>query len=98
MVNRIVIQHQYKEPGKEHVEVWGEIEVDCPADLVMAWQLRLKSIYNILLTPDVEDFAAMKYVVNKGAKNNYASIYTWRISTAGRASGSVWLNFLAKGE
>ena len=101
---RLDIQHEYKEPGKEFVEVWGEVEITSPA-LVRARDLRLKSIQNLLLTVDVQDTTgvghdifASKTVYNKGQKMNTASIYLWDNSTSAEATGSHYVNFLAMGE
>ena len=103
-VFRIDIQHEFKEDGREFVEVWGEIECAHPA-LINARDLRLKSIQNIILTADASTLTGApthvnvtKQVFNKGQKRNQASIYIYDIEGTSSLSGSVYLNFLAMGE
>lgn len=92
------------DPGTETTEVWAEIEVGSPA-LLYARDLRLKSIQQLQLTPDVNgnqpanfDLIATKQIMNKGRKGNAASIYVWDTSGTAHVSGSVYLNVLAMGE
>lgn len=102
-VGRLEIQHEWKEPGREFVEVWGEVEIYNGAGLVHARNLRLKAIENMQLTCDPSthtsaDKFASKWIYEKGRKNNYASIYVWDLSTALADTGSCYVNFLAMGE
>lgn len=99
-IARIDIQHQWKEPGREFTETWGELEITSPA-LVYARDIHLKSIENMVLTVDsgvTSSLYATKQVFNKGRKNNYASIFIWDGATPSQASGSHYVNFLAMGE
>lgn len=100
-VFRLDIQKELRvDPGTETTEVWGEMEIQSPA-MLNAADLRLKSIENILLTPDSRvSYYATKQVMNKGRKGNTASIYLFDGTASGSevTSGSHYLNFLAMGE
>lgn len=101
-----ILKELRADPGTETTEVWGEIEVNDGAGYVYARNLRLKSIQDLQLTANpgangnatTPDLFASKYLINKGRKGNYASIYVWDADGDALASGSHYVNFLAMGE
>lgn len=95
------------DPGTETTEVWGEMEVLAGgAGYVYAADLRLKSIQDLQLTvnPGANGVAtdpnlfASKYLINKGKKGNYASVYVWDAVADALETGSAYVNFVAMGE
>lgn len=106
-IGRLEILKELKvDPGTETVEVWGQVEVNDGAGYLYARNLRLKSIQDLLLTVNpgasgyatTPDLFASKYLINKGRKDNYASVYIWDATGDALASGSHYVNFLAMGE
>jgi hypothetical protein len=106
-IGRLDIQKEVKlDPGTETTEVFGQVEVIDGAGYVYASDLRLKSIQDLLLTVNpgangyatTPDLFASKYLINKGRKGNYASIYVWDATADALASGSQYVNFTALGE
>jgi len=107
-IGRLDIEKELRlDPGTETTEVWGQVEVNNGAGYVYAADLRLKSIEDLLLTvnpgangyPTDPDMFASKYLINKGRKRNYASIYVWDAYTRDAlATGSHYVNFVAMGE
>jgi hypothetical protein len=91
-----------------YITVYGEIKI-AAGEQVWAHELKLNSIEVLTLTPELlipdgHGYMAQKYIYQKGAYNNYASvdIYndagTWQGAGTGRVDGSIWLDFVGKGE
>jgi hypothetical protein len=106
-IGRLDIQKELRiDPGTETTEVWGQVEVISGAGYLYASDLRLKSIQDLQLTANpgangyatTPDLLPSKYLINKGRKGNYASVYVWDCSADALASGSVYVNFTAMGE
>ena len=89
------------------IHVWGEMLI-AAKEMVYAREMKLNTIKVLLLTPEGADHQpviAKKWIYSKGAYDNYASIDLFDDTGAelypGRGrdpTGSVWLNFEAKGE
>ena len=86
-----------KWPGREVTEVWGEISVSS-GDIIHSYDIGLKSIINILFTPESNTGVIVtKYIMNKGQNDNYASVWIWDDRSTPH-TGSLWLNFYAIGK
>jgi len=86
-----------KWPGREVTEVWGEISLSS-GDVVHSYDLRLKSIVNLVLTPESTSGVMVTVnIVNKGQNDNYASVWIWDDAST-QHTGSLWLNFYAIGK
>jgi hypothetical protein len=90
------------------IKVYGEMKI-AAGEVVYAKELKLNTIEVLTLTPEVNKnttvgYIAQKYIYNKGAYDNYASIDiydtagTWLSPGRGPVDGSIWLNFIALGE
>lgn len=90
------------------VRVYGEIKM-ASRERIWAYELGLKTLQVLLLTPEVNfndgiGYMAQKYIHHKGQYDNYASIGIFddasEEQTAGVApiDGSIWLDFEAIGE
>ena len=68
----------------------------------------MKTLQVLVLTPEINrrglGYMAQKFIYQKGAYNNYASIDvfsdagTWQGAGTGPIDGSIWLDFMALGE
>lgn len=94
--------------GLEAGFIEGELRVKS-GDRVYSYDLGLKTIYNIVMTPDVPQpffVHVQKYLNHPGYTDNYASVWLLdangsHISTQRQdlcPGGSVWLNFHAFGQ
>jgi len=91
-----------------HIVVEGEMKIACPC-YVYARELKLKTLQVLVLTPELNlnnglGYMAQKFIYHKGELDNYASIdvyddaSTWQVPATGPVDGSIWLDFIAKGE
>jgi hypothetical protein len=91
-----------------YCKVFGEMLI-AAGERVWAHELKMNSIEVLTLTPELNlnnglGYMAQKYVHQKGAYNNYASIdiyddaSNWITAGNGPVSGSIWLDFVCKGE
>lgn len=90
------------------VKVYGEMKV-AAGERIWAKELGLKTLTVLNLTSEINrglanGYIPEKYIFQKGAYNNYASIDvfsdagTWQGPGTGPIDGSIWLDFIAVGE
>lgn len=88
------------------IKVYGEMKI-AAKERVYAHELKLNTIKVLVLTTETGThhlYHPQKYIVNKGAYGNYASVDIFDANdtemTAGNLpqDGSIWLNFIAMGE
>ena len=88
--------------------VYGEMKI-ASGERIWAHELKLNSIEVLTLTPEIDlnnglGYMAQKFVYRKGEYNNYASIDVYddasvaQIRGTGPVDGSIWLDFVSKGE
>ncbi len=98
----IQIIYAKKIPGKEAAEVWARVKVKSSGDRVYSYHLGLKTILDIVATPQYPGTAGVFptiYLMNPGQYDNYASIWIWTATdTFESAEGSVWLNMHILGQ
>lgn len=91
-----------------YIVVEGEMKVHA-GQYVYARELKLNTLEVLLLTPELnlnntQGYMAQKFIYHKGELDNYASIDvyaddgTWQGPGTGPVDGSIWLDFVAKGE
>jgi hypothetical protein len=91
-----------------YIVVEGEMKI-AAGQYVYARELKLNTLQVLLLTPELNvnnthGYMAQKYIYHKGELDNYASIDvyndagTWISPGNGPVDGSIWLDFIAKGE
>jgi hypothetical protein len=90
------------------IEVEGEMKI-ASHQYVYARELKLGTLQVLLLTPelnrnDTHGYMAQKFIYHKGELDNYASIDVYddaaedQTPGVGPVDGSIWLDFIAKGE
>jgi hypothetical protein len=107
---QINIHHEYRDIFGDSiaVPVYGEIKI-AAGEHVWAYELGLKTLQVLVLTPEIDHrpahaYSAHKYINHKGEYNNYASIDIFDDAAAfqgpgtGPVDGSIWLDFIALGE
>jgi len=98
----IQIVYSRKAPGKELIETWARVKVKSSGDRVYSWDLGMKTILDLVATPEYPGTAGVfvtKYLVNPGQYDNYASFWVWTdTATLESTEGSVWLNIHAIGQ
>ena len=88
------------QPGTEATMVSAEITA-ASGDRIYAWALELSTIENIVITPQKvpPGVFVTKYIVNKGTKDNYASVWIYTATDAELSrSTSIDLDVFALGE
>ena len=84
--------------GTEATMVWAEVTM-ASAELLYARYLELSTLENIVITAQKVPPGVFvnKYIVDKGYKDNYASVWIYTATDA-QLSGSIDLNVFALGE
>ncbi|MBU1082510.1 MAG: hypothetical protein KKB59_18635 [Spirochaetes bacterium] len=91
-----------------YIVVEGEMKI-AAGQYVYARELKLNTLQVLVLTPELNrntthGYMAQKFIYHKGELDNYASIDvyddagTWESPGVGPVDGSIWLDFIAKGE
>lgn len=91
-----------------YIEVEGEIKI-AAGMYVYARELKLNTLQVLNLTPEIRQnntigYMTQKFIYHKGELDNYASIDvyaddgTFQAPGTGPVDGSIWIDFIAKGE
>jgi hypothetical protein len=90
------------------IKIFGEMKI-AAGQYVYARELKLNTLQVLTLTPELNlnnthGYMAQKFIYHKGELDNYASIDvyndagTLQSPGTGPVDGSIWLDFIAKGE